>query len=100
MYREHTIRYALCTWPNFLEDASAVINWMHLTYSVFVELCFKIFYCLYLLLAWREAPFYPEREWVALGWIKAVMLIAINGWNRLAISFRSEVGTYQPKSTP
>ena len=81
---------------------------------------------LYLLNAWREAPFYNERERAALAWTEALTLIsenhvpdeiynevrqhfsekeladlslaavAINGWNRLAISFRSEVGTYQP----
>jgi AhpD family alkylhydroperoxidase len=81
---------------------------------------------LYLLNAWREAPFYTERERAALAWTEALTLIAenhvpdeiydevrqhftekeladlslaviaINGWNRLAISFRAEVGTYQP----
>lgn len=83
---------------------------------------------LYVLDAWREAPFYSERERAALAWTEALTLvadghvpddvynearlhfsekelvdlsmaiIAINGWNRLAISFRSEVGTYQPGS--
>jgi len=83
---------------------------------------------LYLLSAWREAPFYTERERAALEWTEAVTLvsatqvpdevyekvrpyfspeellnltmaiIAINGWNRLAISFRSEPGTYQVKN--
>lgn len=81
---------------------------------------------LYVLPGWREAPFYNDRERAALEWTEAVTLIshnhipdelyervrkvfsekelvdltlaviAINGWNRLAISFRSEVGTYQP----
>ncbi len=81
---------------------------------------------LYVLPAWREAPFYTERERAALAWTEAVTLIsandvpdalyhevrehvsekelvdltlavvAINGWNRLAISFRAEAGTYQP----
>ncbi len=80
---------------------------------------------LYVLNAWREAPFYSDRERAALEWTEAVTLIssthvpdeiyekvrpyfspeellnltmaivAINGWNRLAISFRSEPGTYQ-----
>ncbi len=80
---------------------------------------------LYLLDAWREAPFYSERERAALSWTEALTLvadnhipddvydearrhfseqqlvdlslavIAINGWNRLAIAFRSEVGAYQ-----
>lgn len=70
-------------------------------------------------MAWREAPFYTERERAALAWTEAVTLvsvdhapdevyttvrkqftdeelvyltlaiIAINGWNRLAISFRT-----------
>jgi AhpD family alkylhydroperoxidase len=82
---------------------------------------------LYLLSAWREAPFYSERERAALEWAESLTLIAnnqvpdeiyervaphfteeelvnltlavvaINGWNRFAISFRSEPGTYQPK---
>ncbi len=81
---------------------------------------------LYLLNAWREAPFYSERERAALAWTEALTLIAdrhvpdevydevrqhfseeelvnlslavvaINGWNRLLISFRSEVGGYRP----
>ncbi|HEX8281940.1 MAG TPA: carboxymuconolactone decarboxylase family protein [Pyrinomonadaceae bacterium] len=80
---------------------------------------------LYLLGAWREAPFYTERERAALEWTEAVTLVAdghvpddvyarareqfneaelvnltmavvaINGWNRLAISFRSVPGTYK-----
>ncbi len=84
---------------------------------------------IYLLSAWREAPFYSERERAALEWTEALTLIAdnhvpddiyervaahfteeelanltlavvtINGWNRFAISFRSEPGTYQPKQT-
>ncbi len=81
---------------------------------------------LYVLSAWREAPFYTERERAALAWTEAVTLIsedeiddelyegvrehfseqelvdltlavvAINGWNRLSISFRHDVGSYQP----
>jgi len=80
---------------------------------------------LYLLNAWREAPCYTARERAALAWTEALTLIvehhvpdavynearqyfseqelvnlslavvAINGWNRLAISFRSEVGAYR-----
>jgi AhpD family alkylhydroperoxidase len=83
---------------------------------------------LYGLDAWRETPFYSERERAALAWTEAVTFItdghvpddvyaqarqhfgeaeladltlavvAINGWNRLAISFRSVPGTYQPPS--
>ncbi len=81
---------------------------------------------LYLLNAWRESPFYSERERAALGWTEALTLITqghaddevynetckhfnekemvnlttaivtINAWNRLAIGFRSEPGNYQP----
>ncbi len=81
---------------------------------------------LYTLPAWRETPFYSERERAALAWTEALTLIAdthapddvyaaartqfseaelvdlttaivaINGWNRLAIGFRSEPGSYQP----
>ena len=81
---------------------------------------------LYGLSAWREAPFYSERERAALAWAEVVTLIsqthasdeeyeaaraqfgeeelvkltmaviAINGWNRLAIAFRTEAGRYQP----
>ncbi len=81
---------------------------------------------LFALSAWRETPFFSERERAALAWTETVTLvsethipdeeyeaarrcfnakelvdltlaiIAINGWNRLAISFRSVPGTYQP----
>src|SRR5215211_3402621 len=83
---------------------------------------------LYLLDAWREAPFYTERERAALAWAEAVTLVteghvpdevyeqaraefneeelvnltlavvAINGWNRLSIAFRVTPGSYQPSS--
>jgi len=83
---------------------------------------------LYELVAWRETPFYTERERAALAWTEAVTLladehvpdevyeqarqqfteqelvnltlalVAINGWNRFAISFRTVPGTYQPAS--
>ena len=82
---------------------------------------------LYALNAWRETPFYTDRERAALAWTEAVTLvsethipddvyeqarqqfseqelayltlavIAINGWNRLAIGFRTVPGTYQPR---
>jgi AhpD family alkylhydroperoxidase len=81
---------------------------------------------LYALDAWRETPFYTDRERAALAWTEALTLIhqghapddvydvarthftekelvdltmaiiAINGWNRLAIGFRTVPGTYQP----
>lgn len=83
---------------------------------------------LYVLSAWREAPFFTERERAALEWTEAVTLVsqndvsdalyervrshfdekelvdltiaitAINSWNRLAVAFRTEVGSYQPKA--
>lgn len=78
---------------------------------------------LYGLNAWREAPYYSDRERAALAWTEAVTrvskgvpeavetearkqfsekelvdltfaIIAINGWNRLAIPFHSEAGQY------
>ena len=81
---------------------------------------------LYVLPAWRETCFYSDRERAALAWAEAVTqltaqavpdalyeevllhfdekalvdltlaIVAINGWNRLAIPFRAEVGSYQP----
>lgn len=84
---------------------------------------------LYGLSAWRETPYYSDRERAALAWTEALTRIAdtqdvsdvvydevcshfsneelanlsfavttINTWNRLAISFRTPVGTYQPQS--
>ncbi len=82
---------------------------------------------LYALSAWRETPFYTERERAALAWTETLTLVtdghapdevyesvrrqfaekeltdltlaivAINGWNRFAIGFRAVPGTYQPK---
>ena len=81
---------------------------------------------LYGITAWRETPFYSERERAALAWTESVTrisedqvpdeiyrqvkrhftekelvdltlaVIAINSWNRLAISFRTPAGSYQP----
>lgn len=81
---------------------------------------------LYSLDAWRECPYYTERERAALAWAEAVTLVTnghvpdtayeearkyfnekeladltlaivtINGWNRLAIATRTVPGTYQP----
>ncbi len=81
---------------------------------------------LYGLTAWRETPFYSDRERAAIAWTEALTLIskdevsdslydsvrkyfdekefialtmaiiAINGWNRLAISLRAVPGTYKP----
>ena len=81
---------------------------------------------LYGVTAWRETPFYSERERAALAWTESVTrisadqvpeeiyqqvkqhfterelvdltlaVIAINSWNRLAISFRTPAGSYRP----
>jgi AhpD family alkylhydroperoxidase len=81
---------------------------------------------LYLLDAWRESPGYTDRERAALAWTEAVTLVnqtrvpddvfelaraqfdekelvgltmaivAINGWNRLNVAFRTEAGAYKP----
>ena len=81
---------------------------------------------LFVLDAWREAPFYTARERAALAWAEAVTFVAeghvpdeiyeearrefseeelidltlavatINGWNRLNIAFRTEAGSYRP----
>ena len=81
---------------------------------------------LYLLSAWPEAPVYTDRERAALALTEAVTLVsqthvpdevwdraagvfspeelagvlmaivAINGWNRMAISARTPAGVYQP----
>jgi AhpD family alkylhydroperoxidase len=83
---------------------------------------------LYLLDAWRESPFYSERERAALAWTEAVTLVAesrvpdavyaevrrqfsddellaltmavatINAWNRLNVALRTVPGTYQSGS--
>ena len=82
---------------------------------------------IYLLNAWREAPFYTDRERAALAWTEALTLVSesqvpddvyeetrrhfsdeelvklswavvvINGWNRIAIAFRAQPGAYEPK---
>lgn len=82
---------------------------------------------LYALSAWRETPFFTERERAALEWTEALTVIsendvpdslydsvrkyfnekemvalsmaivAINGWNRLAIGFRTVPGSYNPQ---
>ncbi len=83
---------------------------------------------IYALSAWRETPFFNERERAALEYTEAVTRIAdshvpddlfervkaqfsedeivaltfavvvINSWNRLAVSFRAPAGTYQPRA--
>ena len=81
---------------------------------------------LYELDAWRETPFYSDRERAALAWTEAITLVSqthvpdsvyeevsklfsekeivdltlvvttINAWNRLAIALRAVPGHYQP----
>ena len=84
---------------------------------------------LYALDAWRETPFYDDRERAALAWIEAITLVAqthvpdsvydevrkqfteqqivdltyvaatINAWNRLAVSLRAMPGHYRSAKT-
>ncbi len=81
---------------------------------------------LYALNAWRETPFFTDRERAALAWTEeltsisqsevsdelyaqtskhfsesemaslTLAIVAINGWNRFAIGFRAVPGSYQP----
>jgi AhpD family alkylhydroperoxidase len=83
---------------------------------------------LYGLDAWRESPYYSDRERAALAWTEAVTLatdgfvpdpvydqvrshfsekelvdltiavVTINAWNRMNVAFRTEAGNYQPPS--
>jgi alkylhydroperoxidase family enzyme len=80
---------------------------------------------LYMLEAWRESPFYSDRERAALAWAESVTnvtdghvpdevyeearkqfseeelidltlaIVGINGYNRINIAFRIKAGTYQ-----
>ena len=82
---------------------------------------------LYAIPVWRDTPFFTPSERAALAWTDAVTrlgehgvpdevyqaaraqfdepelvrltmaIVVINGWNRLSIAFRPEVGGYQPK---
>ncbi len=81
---------------------------------------------LYTLSAWRETPFFTGRERAALAWTEALtsvaetqvpddvyeaarkhftekelvdvslVIVTINGWNRLSVAFRKVPGDYQP----
>ncbi len=81
---------------------------------------------LYTLSTWREAPFFSQQERAALAWAEALTelvtrhpdeqlldqarehfsdtqltnltlaICAINSWNRFAVGFGAEVGSYQP----
>ena len=83
---------------------------------------------LYGLDAWRESPYYTDRERAALAWTEAVTrltdgrvpdavyeearrffseeelvdltlgVVAINGWNRLNIALRTPAGDYKPET--
>ena len=85
---------------------------------------------LHLVAVWREAPVFSPQERAALAWTEALTLlshtgapddvyddvarqfspdeqvaltlaiIAINGWNRLAVGFRQPVGTYVSHRRP
>ena len=85
---------------------------------------------IYMLDGWRDAPISSDRERAALGWAEAVTRVTeghvpdamyeetkrqfsdteianltlavatINAWNRLAISFRTPAGNYQPAKVP
>lgn len=84
---------------------------------------------LYCISAWRETPFYTEKEKAALAWAEALTdlphdevskelfdevrkqfgekemvdlttaIVAINGWNRFGVGFRSTPGTYESKKS-
>ena len=83
---------------------------------------------IYALSAWRETPFFNDRERAALEWTEALTrvgdthvpdevyervarhfdeaelvaltfgVVVINSWNRLAVAVRAPVGTYQPRA--
>lgn len=85
---------------------------------------------LHLIAVWREAPVFSPRERAALAWTEAltllpetgapddvyeamanefepveqvaltVAIVAINGWNRLAVGFRQLVGSYTSHRHP
>lgn len=85
---------------------------------------------IYLLSAWKETPFYSLKERAALAWCEAltimknnnsieeayeeienffsseeiveltIAIVAINGWNRLAVGFKSDVGNYVSDKKP
>jgi len=83
---------------------------------------------LYAIPVWHETSFFTPRERAALAWTESVTaiattgvpdeayeavrqhfteeelvaltmaVVAINGWNRLAVSFRTEPGSYEPRA--
>jgi len=84
---------------------------------------------LYGLPAWRESPYYSDRERAAFAWTEAVtvltdgfvsdevyeevrphftdkelseltmVIVTINGWNRISVATRATAGNYQPAKT-
>jgi AhpD family alkylhydroperoxidase len=84
---------------------------------------------LYALNAWRETPFFTDRERAGLAWVEAITLVSethvpdevyddarrhfsekeifdltviaatINAWNRIAVASRTPSGTYKPTTT-
>ena len=85
---------------------------------------------IYALSAWRETPFFTDRERAALEWTEALTrlsdaqppeglrarlatcfdedeivaltfaVVVINSWNRLVVPFHPPVGSYQPPAAP
>lgn len=85
---------------------------------------------LHVVAAWREAPFYSDREPAALAWCESLTkvsetgapdevydaltkvfssrevmeltfaIVTINSWNRLAVGLRTEAGTYVSRLKP
>ncbi len=85
---------------------------------------------LYGLPAWRESPYYTDRERAAFAWTEALtvitdgfvpddvyeevrphftdkeltelsmVIVTINGWNRLSVAARATPGAYQPAKKP
>jgi AhpD family alkylhydroperoxidase len=83
---------------------------------------------LYAVPVWRETPFFTDRERAALAWTEVVtdvgrtgvpdsaydevraefseaetveltmVIVTINGWNRLSVAFRAEPGSYEPRA--
>lgn len=98
-------------------------------HSIDARACGETEQRLYALDAWRETPFYDDRERAALAWVEAITLVAqthvpdsvydevrkhfteqqivdltylaatINAWNRIAVSLRAMPGHYQSRET-
>ena len=94
-------------------------------HSIDARACGETEQRLYALDAWRETPFFDDRERAALAWVEAITLVAqthvpdsvydevrkhfteqqivdltyiaatINAWNRLAVSLRAMPGNYR-----